>query len=81
MPSMGTHRRDGINTSLLYLMCMFLHRSLRLTKSVREGFGDPKFDREGRVMQTDHGTFVLFNVYFPNAGKVVTVRLDAVCVQ
>lgn len=22
----------------------------------------------GRVMQTDHGAFVLFNVYVPNAG-------------
>lgn len=26
-------------------------------------------DREGRVVVTDHGHFVLFNVYVPNAGE------------
>lgn len=32
------------------------------------GFGDEKFDIEGRVTETDFGNFILFNVYFPNGG-------------
>jgi exodeoxyribonuclease-3 len=36
---------------------------------VRYGFGDERFDREGRVIQTDHGAFILFNVYFPNGQR------------
>lgn len=32
------------------------------------GFGDEKFDVEGRVVQSDFGDFILFNVYFPNGG-------------
>ncbi|KAH8067706.1 double-stranded DNA 3'-5' exodeoxyribonuclease [Aureococcus anophagefferens] len=30
--------------------------------------GDPDFDDEGRCLATEHGGFVLFNVYVPNAG-------------
>lgn len=29
------------------------------------------FDQEGRCVITDHGAFVLFNVYFPNAGDTL----------
>jgi exonuclease III len=29
----------------------------------------PDFDGEGRCVVTDHGPFVLFNVYVPNAGE------------
>lgn len=32
------------------------------------GSGSGALDREGRVVVTDHSTFVLFNVYVPNAG-------------
>jgi exodeoxyribonuclease-3 len=35
----------------------------------KNSFGVRKFDEEGRVVMTDHQTFVLFNVYFPNAGR------------
>lgn len=28
--------------------------------------GEEKFDREGRIMQTEFADFILFNVYFPN---------------
>lgn len=28
-----------------------------------------RFDEEGRVLQTDFGDFVLFNIYFPNGGR------------
>jgi exodeoxyribonuclease III len=33
------------------------------------GFGIDKFDSEGRVLMTDHGSFMLFNIYFPNGKK------------
>jgi exonuclease III len=31
--------------------------------------GDLALDGEGRCVLTDHGTFVVFNVYVPNAGN------------
>lgn len=37
--------------------------------------GTPKFDTEGRVIASDYGDFMLFNVYFPN-GKASQERLD-----
>jgi exodeoxyribonuclease-3 len=40
-----------------------------LTVDARHEFGKAEFDCEGRVMMTDHGSFVLFNVYFPNSGN------------
>jgi exodeoxyribonuclease-3 len=36
---------------------------------VKLGFGDPYFDREGRVIQTDFEKFTLYNAYFPNGGR------------
>jgi len=44
-------------------------------KSVRQGFGIPRFDAEGRVLITEFEKFTLFNVYFPN-GKRDQERLD-----
>lgn len=41
---------------------------------VEKGFGIPRFDGEGRLLETDHGDFVLLNVYFPN-GKMGPERL------
>jgi exodeoxyribonuclease-3 len=41
-----------------------------LTHDAKVAFGTAQFDDEGRVVMTDHGAFVLFNVYFPNSGKV-----------
>lgn len=41
----------------------------------KNGFGIAKFDSEGRVLMTDHGDFLLFNIYFPN-GKMRQERLD-----
>jgi len=35
---------------------------------VRDGFGLPKFDSEGRPLVADLGRFVLINGYFPNGG-------------
>jgi exodeoxyribonuclease-3 len=43
--------------------------------SVARGFGDPRFDGEGRTLIADYGKFVLMNIYFPN-GKVSQERLD-----
>lgn len=42
--------------------------------SVKRGFGIAQFDEEGRVLETDHGDFILFNIYFPN-GKMNDERL------
>ncbi len=39
--------------------------SRRAPLSVRVGIGVERFDAEGRVVETDHGAFLLFNVYFP----------------
>ncbi len=36
---------------------------------VKSGFGNPYFDSEGRVLQTDFRDFTLYNVYFPNGGR------------
>ncbi len=36
---------------------------------VVKGLGIQKFDFEGRFLETDHGTFTLCNVYFPNGGS------------
>lgn len=33
------------------------------------GIGQEHLDNEGRVMATDHGEFILFNVYFPNGAR------------
>jgi exodeoxyribonuclease-3 len=33
------------------------------------GFGTELFDREGRVIRSDHGDFILFNIYFPNGSR------------
>ena len=38
-------------------------------KAVQHGIGIKKFDYEGRFVITDHGDFLLFNVYFPNGSQ------------
>lgn len=38
-------------------------------QTARVGLGIPRFDREGRVVVTDHGQFLLYNVYFPNGQR------------
>lgn len=37
--------------------------------SVKKGFGNPLFDSEGRVIESEYKDFVLYNVYFPNGGR------------
>jgi exodeoxyribonuclease III len=37
--------------------------------SVVTGLNEARFDNEGRTIITDHGRFVLFNIYFPNGGR------------
>lgn len=37
--------------------------------SVEYGIGDKMFDSEGRTLALDLGSFVLFNIYFPNGGS------------
>jgi len=36
--------------------------------------GEPELDSEGRCLLTDHGAFVLFNVYVPNSQNGVRLR-------
>lgn len=43
-------------------------------RSVQQGFGIKKFDREGRIIIADYDKFLLFNIYFPN-GKISKERL------
>ncbi len=38
-------------------------------KGVSYGIGIRKFDDEGRFVITDHGDFILFNIYFPNGSQ------------
>jgi exodeoxyribonuclease-3 len=44
------------------------------TATFRGFAADPAYDSEGRIMGTDHGDFVLLNIYFPN-GKQNDERL------
>lgn len=37
--------------------------------SVTNGFGEPRFDAEGRVIALEYPEFHLLNVYFPNGGQ------------
>jgi len=36
---------------------------------VQKGLGIEKYDREGRVLLTEHNDFLLYNIYFPNGQK------------
>ncbi len=44
-------------------------------QKVITSFGRPQFDGEGRIIQLDYGSFILFNIYFPN-GQMSDVRLQ-----
>jgi exodeoxyribonuclease-3 len=37
--------------------------------STRHGFGQPRFDSEGRVLVTEHPGFMLLNAYFPSGRR------------
>lgn len=37
--------------------------------SVTKGWGQEEYDSEGRLVITDHGAFILYNIYFPNGGS------------
>ena len=40
-----------------------------LPDEIQMGFGDPKFDVEGRLIRTRHRDLVLYNIYFPNGQR------------
>lgn len=46
-----------------------------MPKAVNLGFGDPKFDNEGRIVELEYNDFIFFNVYFPN-GQMSEERLQ-----
>jgi exodeoxyribonuclease-3 len=43
--------------------------SRHMPVKVITGFGDPRFDTEGRVLIHEFEPFVFFNIYFPNGGR------------
>ncbi len=43
--------------------------------NIRNGIGISRFDDEGRILESDYGDFILFNVYFPN-GQMSEERLQ-----
>lgn len=43
--------------------------------SIQKGFGDERFDREGRILVADFDFFTLMNIYYPN-GKASRERLQ-----
>ncbi len=43
-------------------------------ESVSYGFGVKRFDVEGRMIRADYGSYILYNVYFPN-GSASSERL------
>ena len=42
--------------------------------TIRNGFGVPRFDNEGRTIFAEYESFILYNIYFPN-GKASAERL------
>lgn len=38
-------------------------------KDIQKGIGIHSYDNEGRIVITDHGHFLLYNIYFPNGGS------------
>jgi exodeoxyribonuclease III len=60
------------------VVTMMRHRS----REYKIGLGIPQYDVEGRVIQTNHDDFTLFNVYFPNGQRDhgrLTYKLDFYC--
>ena len=43
-------------------------------KTIIKGFGNPKYDSEGRVLMAEYENFIVFSVYFPN-GQMNNARL------
>ncbi len=37
--------------------------------SIKTGFDDVRFDKDGRILISDFERFVFFNIYFPNGGR------------
>lgn len=46
-----------------------------MTTAAMEDMNCHELDGEGRIMRTEHGKLVIFNVYFPNAGRVSICHL------
>jgi exodeoxyribonuclease-3 len=37
--------------------------------AIKTGFDEARFDKDGRILISDFGRFVFFNIYFPNGGR------------
>ena len=62
VPTAASGQRQGLNG-----VATFARKGLTASANANI-FGDSALDSEGRCVMTDHGTFVLFNVYVPYAG-------------
>lgn len=47
----------------------YVRRALTPFAADSRALGEAELDDEGRLVVTDHGEFVLFNVYAPNSGN------------
>ena len=43
--------------------------SKQVPVSIKTGFDDERFDKDGRILISDFERFVFFNIYFPNGGR------------
>jgi len=58
--------RKGYSGTALY--------SLTEPENLSYGFGVPEFDSEGRIIIAEYDSFILYNIYFPNGKRGLTIR-------
>ena len=56
-------------------LATFLKKGTKLLPEINTKIGQARFDDEGRFLFTDHGSFLLYNTYFPS-GTTGDVRQD-----
>ena len=61
-PQMGSKQRKGLNGVATFV------KKGKTVKATSQVFHDQSLDSEGRCLMTDHGEFVIFNVYAPFSG-------------
>ena len=63
LPKSSTPQGGGLNGVATFAKLGFTCRA------TSKSLGNSAFDNEGRCLLTDHGTFVIFNIYVPNSGQ------------
>lgn len=57
---------------------LYIKNNVKINK-IYQGFNEPEFDLEGRMIGVETPDFTLFNIYFPNGGRgpeLVQYKLD-----